>query len=283
MSAFNENKPVIKQGAQGEYYEVDRIKYTGTFPYEWATDHKFLDGTDFCSGPKSCSNCRGLGSINDVFVFYCANCVNIYDDIIYPKRNGCLYEVGSDEKLWEACPYMNGIPRSQIGDKVDENVERAIYWTRRGRYWDAYYDENGRSIFDEGFREPVEEPQDPLGDKVAEEPTSDVDEDRFFCYYAANNVIEREIEGQKLREFNERQLQMASEQEPPEETVYAEDYEYEAYRDNSDYYDQWDEPYSDEYPISRYELSRIPADMRAVFDPAYQEGLANFRAAAREY
>jgi hypothetical protein len=283
MSAFNENKPVIKQGAQGEYYEVDGIKYTGTFPYEWATDHKFLDGTDFCSGPKYCSNCRVMGFINDVFVFYCANCVNIYDDIIYPKRNGYLYEVGSDEELWEACPYMNGIHRSQIGDKVDENVERAIYWTRSGRYWDAYYDENDRSIFDEGFREPVEEPQDPLGDKVAEEPTSDVDEDRFFCYYAANNVIEREIEGQKLREFNERQLQMASEQEPPEEVVYGEDYEYEAYRDNSDYYDQWDEPYSDEYPISRYELSRIPADMRAVFDPAYQEGLANFRAAAREY
>jgi hypothetical protein len=286
MSAFNENKPVIKQGAQGEYYEVDGIKYTGTFPYKWATDHKFLDGTDFCSGPKDCGNCRVRGSINGVFVFYCANCVNIYDDIIHPKRNGYIYdtETVTDEELWEACPYMRGIPRTQIGDNMPENVERARYWTRRERYWDAYYDENGRSIFDEGFREPLEEPQDSLGDKLAEEePTSDVDEDRFFCYYAANNVIQREIEGQKLREFNERQLQMASEKEPPEEAVYAEDYEYEAYRDNSDYYDQWDEPYSHEYPITRSELAQIPADMRAAFDPAYQEGFANFRAAAIEY
>lgn len=287
MSAFNENKPIIKQGAQGEYYEVDGIKYTGTFPYEWATDHKFIDGTDICSGPKGCCNCRDRGSINGVFVFYCANCFEyVYDGEIHPKRNGFIYDaedLDSDEQLWEACPYMRGIPRTQIGDNVPENVERARYWTRSGRYWDAYYDENGRSIFDEGFREPIEEPQDPLGDKVAEEePTSDVDEDRFFCYYAADNVIQREIEGQKLREFNERQLQMASEQELPEEVVYGEDYEYEAYRDNSDYYDQWNEPYSDEYPITRSELSRMPADMRAAFDPAYQEGLANFRAAAIE-
>ena len=277
--------PIIKQGAQGEYYEVDGIKYTRTFPYEWAIDHKFLDGTDFCSGPKSCSNCRGLGSINGVFVFYCANCVNIYDDIIHPKRNGCLYEVGTDEELWEACPYMRGIPCTQIGDNVPENVERARYWARRERYWDAYYDENGRSIFDEGFREPVEEPQDTLGDKVAEEePTSDEDEDRFFCYYAADNVIQREIEGQKLREFNERQLQMAQENVSNNfATVQAqEEDEYEAYRDNDEYYDQWDEPYSDEYPITRRELLQVPADMRAAFDPEYQIGLANFRAAAME-
>lgn len=264
-------KPVIKQGAQGEYYEVDGIKYTRTFPYEWAIDHKFLDGTDHCSGPRSCSNCRGMGSINGVFVFYCANCVNIYDDIIHPKRNGCVYdaETVTDEEFWEACPYMRGIPRTQIGDKVHENVERARYWSNRERYWDAYYDENGRSIFDEGFREP------------AEEPTSDEDEDRFFCYYAADNVIQREIEGQKMREFNERRLQMASEKEPPED-VYGEEDEYEAYRDNSDYYDQWEEPYSDEYSITWRELSQIPVDMRAAFDPVYQSAFADFRAAARE-
>ena len=271
--------PIIKQGAQGEYYEVGRCKYTGTFPYEWATNHKSLGDCGYPSGPEWCGNCRDYGSINGVFVFYCANCVNVYDDIIHPKRNDYLYsaDLATDEELWVACPYMRGIPRSQIGDKVAEKVEnqelteRERYWSNRARYWDAYYDENGRSIFDEGFREP------------AEEPKSEEDEDRFFCYYAADNVIQREIEGQKLREFNERQLQMASEQEPTEEEVYGEEEEYEAYRDNSDYYDQWDEPYSDEYPITQRELGQIPADMRAVFDPAYQSSLADFRAAAREY
>ena len=317
MSAFNENKPDIKQGAQGEYYEVDGIKYTGTFPYEWATDHKFLDGSGFCSGPKGCWNCRVSGSINGVFVFYCANCSQqIYDGEMHPKRNGFIYaaeDLETDKELWEACPYMQGIPRSQIGDN-ERQLERERYWARRAKYWDAYYDENSRSIFDEGFREPAKEPQDPLGDKVAEEePTSD-NEDRFFSYYAADNVIKREIEGQQLREFNERQLQMAGEicedwgQEAEEEVdeeeekarckaeleyqreqqdrIYEEEEEdeFEAYkyRDNSDYFDAWDEPYSDECPITRYELSRLPSDMRAAFDPEYQEALANFRAAAME-
>jgi hypothetical protein len=271
MSAF---QPIIQQGAQGEFYEVDGIKYTGTFPYQWAIDHKGFAGEgftgDICSGPKRCANCRVRGSINGVFVFYCANCSeHIYDGEMHPKRNGYIYAVedlNSDEELWEACPYMHGIPRSQIGDKVAQ-----------------------------------------------EEPTSDEDEDRFFSYYAADNVIQREIEGQKLREFNERQLQMASEfsleegeQEAEEEVDeeeekaryiaeleyqieeqdrrYYEDEEdyYEAYRDNDDYYDQWDEPYSREYPITRRELMQVPADMRAAFDPEYQSALANFRAAAME-
>jgi hypothetical protein len=55
------------------------------------------------------------------------------------------------------------------------------------------------------------------------------------------------------------------------------------YRENDNYadYDDYDEPYSCEYPITRRELASIPADMRAVFDPEYQSALANFRAAAR--
>jgi hypothetical protein len=283
--------PVIKQGAQGEYYEVGGYKYAGTFPYEWAIDHKWHTEIEDCgSGPEWCGNCRADGSINGVFVFYCANCVSyIYDDESYPKRNGELFleDIETDEDLWEACPYMRGISLSQIGDKpvasevenqdlTERQLERARYWARRERYWDAYYDENGRSIFDEGFREPVEE-----------KPTSHEDEDRFFSYYAADNVIQREIEGQKLREFNERQLQMAQENVSNNfATVQAQEeeyeYEYEAYRDNDDYYDQWDEPYSDEYPITRRELLQVPPDMRAAFDPEYQTGLANFRAAAME-
>jgi hypothetical protein len=156
--------PIIKQGAQGEYYEVGRCKYTSTFPYEWAIDHKYFDDSIYPSGPEWCGNCREYGSINGVFVFYCANCVNIYEDIIYPKRNDELFleDILTDEDLWKACPYMQGIPLSQIGDKpVAENQElterelaRARYWVGRAKYWDAMYDENGVSIFDE---EPVKE------------------------------------------------------------------------------------------------------------------------------
>ena len=247
MSAFNENKPVIKQGAQGEYYEVGRCKYTGTFPYEWATDHKSLDDSVYPSGPEWCGNCRDYSSINGVFVFYCANCVNVYDDIIHPKRNGCIYahsdELLTDEKLWEACPYMRGIPRSQIGDKVAEKVEnqelteKERYWSNRARYWDAYYDENGRSIFDEGFREPgeatIEEHQDHIQGEID-------------AYYS----------------------------EKRNQDYYGNDY-------YCDYYEEED-PYSEEYRIST-EMAQLPADMREAFDPEYQEELADFRAAAIEY
>jgi len=214
MSALITN-PIIQQGAQGEFYEVGGIKYTGTFPYEWAIDHKkHACNENHGSGPEFCGNCLNYGSINGVFVCYCDSCLNeIYNDVMYPKRNGSVYttDFATDKELWEACPYMKGIPRSKIGDKVAGAEEEERYQAR--------------------LREQEEE------------------EARY-------------------------QAQLREEQEQ-------EDY-YEAYRDNDDYYDQWDEPYSREYPITRRELARVPADMRAAFDPEYQESLANFRAAASE-
>ena len=85
----------------------------------------------------------------------------------------------------------------------------------------------------------------------------------------------------RLQEQEEEEDRYQAQLREQQEQACEEDY-YEAYRDNEDYYDQWDEPYSRQYPITRRELSRVPADMRAAFDPEYQEGLANFRAAARE-
>ena len=85
----------------------------------------------------------------------------------------------------------------------------------------------------------------------------------------------------RLQEQEEEEDRYQAQLREQQEQACEEDY-YEAYRDNDDYYDQWDEPYSREYPITRRELSRVPADMRAAFDPEYQEGLANFRAAAME-
>jgi hypothetical protein len=258
--------PIIKQGAQGEYYEVGGYKYAGTFPYEWAIDHKWHTEIEDCgSGPEWCGNCHADGFINGVFVFYCVNCVSyIYDDESYPKRNGELFleDIETDEDLWEACPYMRGISLSQIGDKVENQgfterqLERARYWARRKRYWDAYYDENGRSIFDEGFREPETkgEPQEP----EPQEPEP------------------QEPEPQEPEE----------EEEEEEEDAGYQSQSYVDYYDEGGYYNPYDDwendPYDDENSITPYELIRLPLDMRAAFDPEYQAGLANFRAAARE-
>jgi hypothetical protein len=234
MSAF---QPIIQQGAQGEYYEVYGIKHTGTFPYEWAKDHKCHPFyVTYGSGPQFCETCRSEGTINGVFVFYCHTCVkNIYNDAIFPKRHDALH-LATDEELWEACPYMRGIPISQIGDKVEnEEVE----------------DEEVEN------EEVEEETQDEYLARVRQEEEEE-------CL----RKLEQEEEEARYQE----RLRYYEEQEE----------EYEAYRDNDEYYDQWDEPYSREYPITRRELAQLPADMRSAFDPEYQEGLANFRAAAMQ-
>jgi hypothetical protein len=224
MSAF---KPIIQQGTHGEYYEVDGIKHTGTFPYEWAKDHKCHPFyITYGSGPEFCETCRSDGTINGVFVFYCHNCVkNIYNNTIFPKRHDALH-LATDEKLWEACPYMQGIPISQIGDKVED-----------------------------------EEVKDETQDEYLARVIQEEEEDYL-------RKLEQEEEEARCQE----RLRYDEEHED----------EYEAYRDNDDYYDQWDEPYSREYPITRRELAQLPVDMRGAFDPEYQEGLANFRAAAMQ-
>ena len=52
----------------GERYLYDYQWYHEKFPEEWAVCHK--EGT----GPGQCTNCADYGSINGVFIGYCANC-----------------------------------------------------------------------------------------------------------------------------------------------------------------------------------------------------------------
>jgi hypothetical protein len=49
-------------------YNYDYYCYHKNFPVDWAVCHK--EGT----GPAQCSNCFHFGSINGVFIGYCANC-----------------------------------------------------------------------------------------------------------------------------------------------------------------------------------------------------------------
>ena len=118
----NENLNIVMyQGAQGKYYVVDDFKYAAQFPIIWAIDHKKCKFMDVGTGPKECSNCNAYGCINDVFVFYCKNCVtHVYNNEDYKKRNELSYkEMIYDAELWEIAPYMHGISLSQIGDKLE--------------------------------------------------------------------------------------------------------------------------------------------------------------------
>jgi len=52
----------------GERYLYDYQWYHEKFPEEWATCHE--EGT----GPGQCGNCADYGSVNGIFIGYCANC-----------------------------------------------------------------------------------------------------------------------------------------------------------------------------------------------------------------
>jgi hypothetical protein len=112
-----------------------------------------------------------------------------------------------------------------------------------------------------------------IGDKVENEEVKEETQDEYLA-----RVIQEEEEDYL------RKLEQEEEEACCQERLryYEEQEQYEAYRDNDEYYDQWDEPYSREYPITRRELAQLPVDMRGAFDPEYQEGLANFRAAAMQ-
>ena len=60
----------------GERYLYDYQWYHDKFPEAWALCHE--EGT----GPGQCNNCADYGSVNGVFIGYCANCaMYIYEGI----------------------------------------------------------------------------------------------------------------------------------------------------------------------------------------------------------
>ena len=138
--------PLI-QGRQGRYYIVDGFKYDEHFPQEWATNHlsipSFNDDSIIASGPKACNNCRTYGTVNDVFVGYCGNCVAyIYND---KSRGGfdCCVDIKNDiteETLWCEYKYMNGVKFNEIGDSDDTFNEHDVSVNEQGdKYEDIEY------------------------------------------------------------------------------------------------------------------------------------------------
>jgi hypothetical protein len=146
LSANDERLPLI-QGKQGRYYLVDGCKYDEHFPQEWAQNPLEYpecdeDGGPICcsderlTGPKYCGNCREYGSINGVFVFYCANC---YKFLYKGSRGGFIYAAidATEKELWEEMPYMNGVKFDEIGD-----IDIPTKWSEPedGDIAEEYYD-----------------------------------------------------------------------------------------------------------------------------------------------
>ena len=63
------------------FYIKDGIKYIIHFPEEWFPHINK-------SGPLNCDQCRRVGMINNIFIFYCSEClINVYNN----KRGTCDY------------------------------------------------------------------------------------------------------------------------------------------------------------------------------------------------
>jgi hypothetical protein len=57
-----------------KFYINDGIKYILYFPEEW---FPHIDN----SGPIHCDQCKNTGMVNDIFVFYCSECLlNVYNN-----------------------------------------------------------------------------------------------------------------------------------------------------------------------------------------------------------
>jgi hypothetical protein len=57
-----------------KFYIKDGIKYILHFPEEW---FPHIDN----SGPIHCEQCKNTGMVNDIFVFYCSDCLlNVYNN-----------------------------------------------------------------------------------------------------------------------------------------------------------------------------------------------------------
>lgn len=105
----------IKTVTGNKYYIIDGVMYDIHFPLHWAIDH--IPGT----GPVQCGNCECYGKINGVFVCYCANCSAYYYE---GKRSEVILVADSEteETLWKALPYLNGVPKHKIGYIPDDKV-----------------------------------------------------------------------------------------------------------------------------------------------------------------
>jgi len=115
----------VFEGAQGRFYLVDGEKYSVYFPIAWAHTHLTFEGM-FETGPKNCSNCKVHGSIREVFVGYCSNCLKLYHKSGYWR--GCLIGPGlsidtlKEKDLWNQYPYLCGIHKYWLGDEEDADL-----------------------------------------------------------------------------------------------------------------------------------------------------------------
>ena len=76
-----------------KFYIKDGIKYILYFPEEW---FPHIDN----SGPIHCEQCKNTGMVNDIFIFYCSDCLlNVYNNKSYYGTKSLNFEPGVFQRL----------------------------------------------------------------------------------------------------------------------------------------------------------------------------------------
>ena len=125
-------KPAVLLGVNKNYYFVNDVAYDMHFPIEWAMNHSINDATAKC-GPEKCEHCYVYGHINNAFVGYCAYCLRAYDGMrgalyyAHPEPDDIIHlDTLSQPALEDRCPYMSGVPFSEIGNPDAMVMEREM-------------------------------------------------------------------------------------------------------------------------------------------------------------
>jgi hypothetical protein len=95
-----------------ETYIIGEVHYHSRFPREWAENHAEE------TGPEACGNCLTYGSLDGIFIGYCANCA----DYVYQGTRGRgLDENGVEfdsqgESIYDT--YLSGLTLSRDAKKL---------------------------------------------------------------------------------------------------------------------------------------------------------------------
>jgi hypothetical protein len=137
----------IQHCNDGFYYIYEGIVYIGTFPEEWAKNH--LPDT----GPHECENCVSYGTVQNVFIGYCANCADyeyegsrgkgfmdtLIEDITPETDDGKFYRSAFDT-------YLKDINVDNINiEDIYEEYENSPY----AKYYDSAFHEDPSDEYEE--------------------------------------------------------------------------------------------------------------------------------------
>ena len=152
VNIFNDKKIYIFQGTHDKFYrkvfnlneESDKtiINYDIHFPLDWSFNEEALyqnNGKVCKTGPEDCFNCRNVGFYNGVFISYCMNCADAFEN--HHRGNGMIEEGVEINEEMEALDLSNFKKETSIWNTYLKDVSlNEIGDSELKEYHDMYKD-----------------------------------------------------------------------------------------------------------------------------------------------